>query len=49
MIVLQAIGFGIAFAIYFGGDKEEYTRKIKLGQIAELGLPAISAFIFGRK
>ena len=47
MIVLQAFGFGIAFAIYYGGDKDEYHRRIQLGKISELGLPAISAFIFG--
>ena len=46
MAVMQAIGAGIACAIYFLGSTEEYDARMEAGKKADLCWPAFSVCVF---
>ena len=46
MIVFQAIGAGIACAIYFWGSREDYDRKLAAGKLLDMCWPAFSVCVF---
>merc|ERR1719266_915824 len=46
MVVFQAIGAGIACAIYFWGDTENYNMRLEAGKKNDMCWPAFSVCVF---
>ena len=46
MVLFQAIGAGIACAIYFLGSTEDYDKRLEAGKKADLCWPAFSVCVF---